>query len=54
MIENRYDDWYMYEINIKIRFFEICISIKIPFFRASVTNEQGRSLLTVRYQELFD
>jgi hypothetical protein len=30
------------------------ISIKIPFSRVSVTIELGRSLLTVRYHELFE
>ena len=34
--------------------FYISIGIKIPFFRASVTIEPDRSLLTVRYHELFD
>ena len=30
------------------------LASKIPFFRVSVTIEPGRSLLTVRYHELFD
>ena len=34
--------------------FNVSIGIKILFFRVSVTIEPGRSLLTVRYQELFD
>jgi hypothetical protein len=34
--------------------FDVSIGIKIPFFRVSVTIELGRSLLTVRYRELFD
>jgi hypothetical protein len=34
--------------------FDISISIKIPFSRVSVTIESGRSLLTVRYHDLFD
>jgi hypothetical protein len=34
--------------------FDVSIAIKIPFFRVSVTIEPGRSLLTVRYHELFD
>jgi len=34
--------------------FDVSIGIKIPFFRVSVTIEPGRSLLTVRYHELFD
>jgi hypothetical protein len=34
--------------------FDVSIGIKIPFLRVSVTIEPGRSLLTVRYHELFD
>jgi hypothetical protein len=34
--------------------FDVSIGIKIPFSRVSVTIEPGRSLLTVRYHELFD
>jgi hypothetical protein len=34
--------------------FDVSIGIKIPFFRVSVTIEPGRSLLTVRYHELFE
>jgi hypothetical protein len=34
--------------------FDVSIGIKIPFSRDSVTIEPGRSLLTVRYHELFD
>jgi hypothetical protein len=34
--------------------FDVFIGIKILFFRVSVTIEPGRSLLTVRYHELFD
>jgi hypothetical protein len=34
--------------------FDVSIGIKILFFRISVTIEPGRSLLTVRYHELFD
>jgi hypothetical protein len=34
--------------------FDISIGIKNPFSRVSVTIEPGRSLLTVRYHELFD
>jgi hypothetical protein len=34
--------------------FNVSIGIKIPFFRVSVTIELGRSILTVRYYELFD
>jgi hypothetical protein len=34
--------------------FDVSVGIKIPFSRVSVTIEPGRSLLTVRYHELFD
>jgi hypothetical protein len=34
--------------------FDVSIGTKIPIFRVSVTIEPGRSLLTVRYHELFD
>ena len=34
--------------------FDISIGIKNPFSRVSVTIEPGRSLLTVRYHELFE
>jgi hypothetical protein len=34
--------------------FDVSIGIKIPFFRVLVTSEPGRSLLTVRYNKLFD
>jgi hypothetical protein len=34
--------------------FDVSIGIKLPFSRVSVTIEPGRSLLTVRYHELFD
>ena len=30
------------------------VLVSIPFFRVSVTIEQGRSLLTVRCHELFE
>ena len=30
------------------------LGLKIPFFRVSVTTESGRSLLVVRYHELFE
>ena len=33
---------------------DVSIGIKIPFFRVSVTIEPDRSLLTIRYHELFD
>jgi hypothetical protein len=34
--------------------FDVSIGIKNPFSRVSVTIEPDRSLLTVRYHELFD
>jgi hypothetical protein len=34
--------------------FDVSIGIEIPFSTVSVTIEPGRSLLTVRYHELFD
>ena len=34
--------------------FDVSIDIQIPFSRVSVTIEPGRSLLKVRYHELFD
>ena len=34
--------------------FYVSIAIKIPFFRVSITIEPGRSLLAVRYHDLFD
>jgi hypothetical protein len=34
--------------------FDISIGIKNPFSKVLVTIEPGRSLLTVRYHELFD
>ena len=34
--------------------FDRSVGIKIPFFTVLVTIEPGRSLLTVRYHELFD
>ena len=48
------DETYIFEIRIKIWSFWLSVGIKIPFFRVSVTIELGRSLLTVRYHELFD
>ena len=39
---------------LKCDSFDVAIGIKIPFFRVLVTIEPGRSLPTVRYQELFD
>ena len=39
---------------LKFDSFDISIGIKVPYFRISVTIERGRSLLTVRYHELFD
>ena len=34
--------------------FDVSIAIKNSFYRVSVTIEPGRSLLTVRYHELFE
>ena len=39
---------------LKYDSFDVSIGIKIPFFRVSVTIKPSRSLLTVRYHELFD
>ena len=39
---------------MNLQFFGKSLSIKIQFVRASVTIEPGRSLLTIRYLELFD
>ena len=39
---------------LKFDSFDVSIGTKIPFFRVSVTIEPGRSLITVRYHELFD
>ena len=39
---------------LKYDSFYVSIGIKIPLFRVSVTIEPGRSLLTVRYHELFE
>ena len=39
---------------LKCDSFDVAIGIKIPFFRVLVTIEPGRSLLLVRYHELFD
>jgi hypothetical protein len=54
MNKTKLDETYIFEINIKIWFFYVSIGIKIPFFRVSVTIEPSRSLLTVRYHELFE
>jgi hypothetical protein len=39
---------------LKFDSFDVSIGIRILFFRVSVTIEPGRSLLTVRYHELFE
>jgi hypothetical protein len=44
---------YIFEIRIKIWFFDVPVGIKIPFFRVSVTIEPGSSLLTVYCHDLF-
>ena len=39
---------------LKCDSFDVAIGIKIPFFRVLVSIEPGRSLITVRYHELFE
>ena len=39
------NETYIFKISIKMRFFDVTIGIKIPFFRVSVTIEPGRSFL---------
>ena len=39
------DETCIFKIRIKMRYFDVTIGIKIPFFRVSVTIEPGRSLL---------
>ena len=39
---------------LKCDSFDVPIGIKTPFFRVSNTIEPRRSLITVRYHELFD
>jgi len=45
MTKTKYDETYIFEISMKIRFFDVSFSIKIPFFRVLFTFEPGRSLL---------
>ena len=54
MGKTKVEKTYILEIVIKIQFFWY-IYCKIPFFfRISITIQPGRSLLSVRYHELFD
>ena len=39
---------------LKCNSFDVAIDIKVKFFRGLVTIEPGRSLLQIRYHELFD
>ena len=39
------NETYIFKISIKMRFFDVTIGIKIPFFRILVTIEPGHSLL---------
>ena len=48
------DETYIFKISIKIQFFYVSIGIKSSFFRVSVYIEPGHSLLTVRYDKLFE
>jgi hypothetical protein len=54
MGETKVDETYIFEISKKSGSFDVSIGIKITFYRVSVTIESCRSLLTVRYHELFD
>ena len=55
MRRTKLDEIYIFlKSALKADSFDVSIGIKIPFFRVSVTIEPGRSLLTVRYHELFD
>ena len=55
MGSTKLDENYIYlKSALKSYSFDISIGIKNPFSRVSVTIEPGRSLLTVRYHELFD
>ena len=44
MGKTKLDETYIFKISIKIRFFDVTIGIKIPFFGVLVTIEPGRSL----------
>ena len=44
----------MFKISLNSNSFDATNSIKVPFFRFSVTIEPGHSLHTVHYQELFE
>ena len=54
MGRTKLDETYIFKISIKSNSFDISIGIEIPFFRVSFSIEPSRSLLTVRYNELFD
>ena len=54
MYKTKLNKTYKFKISIKIQFFDISIGIEIPLFRVSLTIEPGRSLITIRYHELFD
>ena len=45
MGKTKLDETYIFKTSIKMRFFDIAIGIKIPFFRVLVTIEPDRSLL---------
>ena len=54
MDKTKLDEAYIFEISIKFNCFDASIDIKFLFFRVSITFEPGRSLLTVRYHELWE
>ena len=51
---NKLDETYVFKSASKSDSFDVSIGIKFPFLRALVTIEPSRSILTVRYHELFD
>ena len=53
-MKTKLDETYIFEIKINSDSLMLDSSIKIPLLRVSVAFEPGRSLLTVRYNELFD
>ena len=54
MSRTKLDETYIFKISIKFNSFDVSNGIKVPFSRFSVAIEPGHSLLTVRYQELFE
>ena len=44
MHKTNLDETYIFKIGLKCDSLDVTIGIKIPFFRVSVTIEQGRSL----------